>query len=87
MRLINELLIDMEKLKTVLVSKATGGDSNEQEYRSLREKLIKVDRIKTAFHVSFLLAVLCPSFGDISPKYHRHTEDVENIYGTLSIIF
>lgn len=42
----NDLLLNVEQIKNILVSSATGGDSDEQEYRSLREILTKNERIK-----------------------------------------
>lgn len=44
----NELLYDAESFKNLLVQRATGSYPSEQEYRSIREKLVKVDRIKNS---------------------------------------
>lgn len=41
-----ETLIQVETLKNILVSKATGGIANEFEYRSLRESLLKNQQIQ-----------------------------------------
>lgn len=42
----NDTYIDVEQFKIILVSHATGGASNEAEYRALREKLTKNEKIK-----------------------------------------
>lgn len=42
----NDTLIDVERLKNIMVSYATGGDTNDNEYRTVREKLTKNGKIK-----------------------------------------
>lgn len=86
-RLINELLIDLEKLKNVLVSKATGGDSNEQEYRSIREKLIKVDRIKNSLPRFVITCRTLSEFWgiitEVSPTYRGRREYLRDAFNDL----
>ncbi|MEK4053080.1 abortive infection family protein [Paenibacillus sp. FSL F4-0087] len=43
-----DTLIEVETLKNILISKATGGVVNDLEFRTLRESLLKNQRIKKA---------------------------------------
>lgn len=42
----NDLLVDVEHIKSILISRATNEQFSDQEYRILREKLLKTERIK-----------------------------------------
>jgi hypothetical protein len=42
----NSLLIDVESLKTMMVSRGTGGDAHDTTYRQTRARVIQNDRIK-----------------------------------------
>lgn len=42
-----EIQIEVETLKNIMLSKATGGVVDGREYRSLRDKLVKNDKVKS----------------------------------------
>lgn len=46
----NALLLDVEQIKNILIAKVTNGQYSEQEYRELREKLLKSERTIKFFH-------------------------------------
>lgn len=71
----NDLINKVESLKVMLVSRATGGDGDDAQYKKLRRELIELPRIKTrlpqAVHVCRDLSEF---WGFIKPKFPTYAE-------------
>lgn len=76
----NDLIIKVESLKVMLVSRATGGDGDDIPYKNLRRELIELPRIKKllpqAVHVCRDLSEF---WGFIKPKFATYAERREYI--------
>jgi hypothetical protein len=71
----NELIIAVESLKILLVTRATGGGGDETEYKRLRQELIAMPRISK--HLPQFVRV-CRSLSEfwsfIKPKFPTYAE-------------
>lgn len=76
----NDLINKVESLKVMLVSRATGGDGDDVQYKNLRRELIDLPRIKKllpqAVHVC---RDLSDFWGYIKPKFATYAERREYI--------
>lgn len=83
----NDLLVEVERIKSILISRATNEQYSEQEYRTLREKLLKAERIKN--HLPRFITTcrnLSEFWGhikEISPNYQGRREYLRNQFNEL----
>lgn len=71
----NDLVNQVESLKIMLVSRATGGEGDDTQYRSLRRELIALQHIKKLLpQVVHVCRDLSEFWGFIKPKFEKYVE-------------
>ena len=71
----NDLINKMESLKVMLVSRATGGEGDDSEYKKLRREMIAQPRIaKLLPQIVHVCRDLSEVWGFIKPKFEKYAE-------------
>ncbi|ANY68764.1 hypothetical protein BBD42_21560 [Paenibacillus sp. BIHB 4019] len=83
----DSLLLDVEQIKNILIARATNGPFDNLEYRDLRDKLIKTERIRTLLPRFIItcrgLTEFWGHITDVSPTYKGRKEYLAKQFESL----
>jgi hypothetical protein len=83
----NDLINKVESLKVMLVSRATGGDGDEVQYKNLRRELIALPRIaKSLPQAVHVCRDLSEFWGFIKPKFATYAERREYLRREFDVL-